>query len=85
MPQSRETPCIYLDQLDAQVLIMCLYLSLSALHVSNSLVHHQEQRFGAVYRNWYKPVRLARRTLSVSISKRYTIIRISPTLYDLNS
>ena len=38
---------------------MCLYLSLSALHVSDSLVHHQERRFGAVYRNWYKPVRLA--------------------------
>ena len=34
---------------------MCLYLSLSALHVSDSLVHHQERRFGAVYRNWYKP------------------------------
>ena len=38
---------------------MCLYLPLSALHVSDSLVHHQERRFGAVYRNWYKPVRLA--------------------------
>ena len=38
---------------------MCLYLSLSALHVSDSLVHHQEKRFGAVYRNWYKPLRLA--------------------------
>ena len=38
---------------------MCLYLSLSALHVSDSLVHHQERRFGAVYRNWYKAVRLA--------------------------
>ena len=38
---------------------MCLYLSLSALHVSDSLVHHQERRFGAVYRNWCKPVRLA--------------------------
>ena len=24
---------------------MCLYLSLSALHVSDSLVHHQERRF----------------------------------------
>ena len=35
---------------------MCLYLSLSALHVSDSLVHHQKRRFGAVYRNWYKPV-----------------------------
>ena len=34
---------------------MCLYLSLSALHVSDSLVHHQERRFGAVYGNWYKP------------------------------
>ena len=34
-------------------------LSLSALHVSDSLVHHQERRFGAVYRIWYKPVRLA--------------------------
>ena len=31
---------------------MCLYLSLSALHVSDSLVHHQERRFGAVYRSW---------------------------------
>jgi hypothetical protein len=38
---------------------MCLYLSLSAIHVSESLVHHQEQRFGAVCRSWYKPVRLA--------------------------
>ena len=38
---------------------MCLYLSLSALHVSDSLVHHQQRRFGAVYRIWYKPVRLA--------------------------
>ena len=28
------------DQLDAQILIMRLYLSLSALHVSDSLVHH---------------------------------------------
>ena len=35
---------------------MCLYLSLSALHVSGSLVHHQERRFGAVYHNWYMPV-----------------------------
>ena len=51
--------CIYVDQLDAQILIMCLYLSLSALYVSDSLVHHQEQRFGAAYRNWYVPVRLA--------------------------
>ena len=33
-------------------------LSLSALHVSDSLVHHQERRFGAVYRNWCKPVPL---------------------------
>ena len=33
---------------------MCLYLPLSALHVSDSLGHHQERRFGAVYRNWYK-------------------------------
>ena len=38
---------------------MCFYVSLSALHISNSLVHHQEQRFGAVYRNWYKTVCLA--------------------------
>ena len=30
---------------------MCIYLSLSALHVSDSLVHHQERRFGAVYRH----------------------------------
>ena len=37
---------------------MCLHLSLSALHVSDSLVHHQERRFGTAYRNWYKPVRL---------------------------
>ena len=35
---------------------MCLYLSLIALHVSDTLVHHQEQHFGGVYRNWYKPV-----------------------------
>ena len=55
----RTAMCIYVEQLDAQILIMCLYLSLSALHVSHSLVHHQERRFGAVYRNWYKPVRLA--------------------------
>ena len=48
--------CILVDQLDAQILIVCLYLSLSALHVSKSLVHHQERRSGAVYRNWYKPV-----------------------------
>ena len=34
---------------------MCLNLSLDALHVSDSLVHHQERRFGAVYRNWYIP------------------------------
>ena len=34
---------------------MLLYLSLSAVHVSDSLVHYQERRFGAVYRNWYKP------------------------------
>ena len=34
---------IYVDQLDAQILIMCLYLSLSALHVSDSLAHHQER------------------------------------------
>ena len=32
------------------------FLSLSALHVSDSLVHHQERRFGAVYRHWYMPV-----------------------------
>ena len=38
---------------------MCLYLSLSALRVSDSLVHHQERRVGAVHRSWYKPVRLA--------------------------
>ena len=41
------------DQIDAKILIMCLYLSLSALHVSDFLVHHQERRFGAAYRNWY--------------------------------
>ena len=35
---------------------MFLYLSLSALHVSDSLVHHQERRVGAACRNWYKPV-----------------------------
>ena len=35
---------------------MYLYLSLSALHVSDTWVHHQERRVGAVYRNWYKPV-----------------------------
>ena len=50
---------IQVDQLDAQILIVCLYLSLDALHVSDSLVHHQERSFGAVYRNWYKLVRLA--------------------------
>ena len=38
---------------------MSLYLPLSALHVSDSLVHHQDRRFGAVYRSWYKPVRVA--------------------------
>ena len=38
---------------------MCLYLPLSALHVSDCPVQHQEQRFGVVYSNWYKPVRLA--------------------------
>ena len=38
---------------------MCPYLTLSALHVSDSLVHNQDRRVGAVYRNWYKPVRLA--------------------------
>ena len=37
---------------------MCLYLPLSAPHVSDTLVHQQQQRFGAVYRNWYKLVRL---------------------------
>ena len=26
---------------------------------SDSLVHHQERRFGGVYRSWYKPVRVA--------------------------
>ena len=35
---------------------MCLYFLLDAPHVSYSLVYHQERRFGAVYRNWYKPV-----------------------------
>ena len=38
---------------------MRLYLSFSALHVSDTLVHYQERRFGAVYRKWYKTVRLA--------------------------
>jgi hypothetical protein len=38
---------------------MILYLSLSALHLSASLVHHQERCFGQVYNSWYKPVRLA--------------------------
>ena len=37
---------------------MCLYLSLSALHVSDSLVHHQERSFGAVYRSSSTPVRM---------------------------
>ena len=46
--------CIQVDRLDAQILIICLYLSLSALRVSDSLVRHQERRFGAAYRNWYK-------------------------------
>ena len=45
--------CIQVDQLDAQILIMCLYLSLSALHVSDPLVHHQERHSGAVYRKLY--------------------------------
>ena len=35
--------------------MLCLRLSLSALHVSDSLLHHLERRFGAVHRNWYKP------------------------------
>ena len=35
---------------------MCLYLSLSALYVSDSLVHHQERRCLKLYRSWYKPV-----------------------------
>ena len=35
---------------------MCLYLSLSALHVSDYLVYHQEQHFGAVYLMWCMPV-----------------------------
>ena len=38
---------------------MCLYLSLSALRVSDSLVPLQERRFGAVHCIWYKPVHLA--------------------------
>jgi hypothetical protein len=51
---------VYISRpIDAQILIMCLYLSLNALHVSDCLVHHQERLFGAVYRNWYKPVSLA--------------------------
>ena len=33
---------------------MCLYFSLSVLHVSDSLVHHQERRFGAVHRNCWR-------------------------------
>jgi hypothetical protein len=40
---------------------MCLYLSLSALHVSNCLVHHHEQRFFEAVQQWYEPVRLAGR------------------------
>ena len=43
---------IYVDQLDAQILIICLYLSLSAVHVSDSLVHHQKRSFVTVYLNW---------------------------------
>ena len=48
---------------------MCLYLSLSALHVSDCLVHHQERRFGAVYRNFYKLVRLAVATQQPDIGR----------------
>ena len=67
--------CIWVEQqLGAKILIMCLYLSLSALHVSDSLVHHQERRFGAVYRNWYKPVRLA-------VSQTYRLIAIRCTVH----
>ena len=80
--------CIQVDQLDAQILIMCLYLSLSALHVSDSLVHHQERRFGAVYRKWYKPVRLAvvhnsEKIVSV-IDRCMTEIRFCYRHYTLN-
>ena len=36
--------CIYIyNQLDAQIPVIRFYLSLRALHVSDSLVHHQEQ------------------------------------------
>ena len=35
--------CIKVHQLDTQILIMCLYLSLSALNLSDSLVPHQER------------------------------------------
>ena len=54
---------------------MCLYLSLSALHVSDSLVHHHERRFGATYRNWYKPVRLAVASPRTGYSKILNILK----------
>ena len=48
---------------------MRFYLSLSALHVSDSWVHHQEQSFGAAYRSWYMPVRLAYTNCDVQLIK----------------
>ena len=36
---------IYINQQDAQIIVISLYFSLGALHVSNFLVHHQERHF----------------------------------------
>jgi hypothetical protein len=51
---------------------MCLYFSLSALRVSNSLVNHEDQRFGAVYRNWYRPVRA--RIFAKFLEQNYVLV-----------
>jgi hypothetical protein len=38
--------CVCIDQLDVQIIVIILYFSLDALHVSDFLlVHHQERRF----------------------------------------
>ena len=36
---------IYINLQDAQILVISLYFSLDALHVSDFLVRHQERRF----------------------------------------
>ena len=46
---------IYIDQLDAQIVVISLYFPLHALHVSNYISPSSEARFGAVHRNWYMP------------------------------